>query len=704
MGRYMIKNAVMAALLASSGAAFACAYSGCTPAWNLFGGNGACHSHAVIAPGNDTRINLYALVRDAAGQGLGGKIKPPPGYEAEAFGQTFLNWNELKQSMFPTDAQADWSSAGDARGQGLAAAAPVFDAAMAANKALPAAERSLLSAARARLLQTHNGPAEGEAVMPWPAGIASSAGKEYLGYLQAADAFYGKRWDEARQGFAGLGRAGDPWVAETAAYMLVRTELAAATAHSIDEYGFFQGVKSADKAAIARGQGALSAYLKAWPQGRYAASARGLERRALWLSADFGGLAQRYDQLLGTVPATSEEMVGLVQEIDNKLLFDSGNTSPRANGPLLLATIDLMQMRVADPADKDSDVKPGIDAATLAGQQAAFMRAPDLYSFVQANYAFYVAKDYARVLQLIPDDARRAAYSPLAFSRQVLRGQALAARGDRNEAGFWRELIGGAEAVWQRPTVELALAMNLERNGQLGAVFAKDSPITDRQTRAILLAHSAGPDLLRSAAQNAAAPQEERDEALFTLLYKQLSRGNYAGFAANRALVRGDAPMEGKYSFARYEALGLGVFAKGRVMEAGSACPALAATAQTLAADPRNLHAQLCLGEFWRLNGFDGFTALDTAPPAGELGGAVSGFPGVPNRRGAFYETAIADPRAGRADKAYALFRIVRCYAPSGYNSCGGADVPKAQRKAWFDRLHREFPKSVWAQKLRIYW
>jgi len=704
MGKQTIKSAGMAALLATSGAALACADTGCYPSWSLFGGNSACHSHAVIAPGNDTRINLFALVRDSAGQGLGGKIKPPPGYEAEAFGQTFLNWNELKQSMFPTDAQADWSSAGDARGQGLAAAAPTFAAAMSANKAIPAAERSLLGAARARLLQTHNGPAAGEAVIAWPSGIGSAAGKEYLGYLQAADAFYGKRWDEARQGFAGLARAGDPWVAETAAYMIVRTELAAAMAHSMDEYGYFQGVKSVDKALVARGQGALSAYLKAWPQGRYAASARGLERRVLWLSADFGGLAQRYEQLLGTVPASSEEMVGLVQEIDNKLLFDAQNNSPRANGPLLLATIDLMQLRVADPADKDSDVKPGIDAATLAGQQAAFMRAPDLYSFVLANHAFYVAKDYARVLKLIPDDAHRTVYGPLAFSRQVLRGQALAALGDRNEAGFWRELIGGAEPVWQRPTVELALAMNFERHGQLSAVFAKDSPITDRQTRAILLAHSAGADLLRSVAQNPAQARQERDEALFILLYKQLSRGNYAGFAANSALLPADAPEDGKFSFAAYQALGLSVFAKGRLMEAGFSCPALSSTVQTLAAEPRQMHAQLCLGEFWRLNGFDDFTALDIAPPAGELGGAVSGFPGLPNRRGSFYEAAIADPRAAPVDKAYALFRSVRCYAPSGINSCGGVDAPKAQRKAWFDRLHREFPKSVWAQKLRVYW
>ncbi len=149
---------------------------------------------------------------------------------------------------------------------------------------------------------------------------------------------------------------------------------------------------------------------------------------------------------------------------------------------------------------------------------------------MQANHAFYVAKDYARVLQLIPDDAKRPSYTPLAFSRQVLRGQALAAKGDPNEAGFWLELLGGAKALWQRPTVELGLAMNWERHGKLAQVFAPGSPITDRMVREILLMHSAGPGLLRRVALDVERAQTERDAALFTLLYKQLSRGTMPVF------------------------------------------------------------------------------------------------------------------------------------------------------------------------------
>jgi hypothetical protein len=397
-------------------------------------------------------------------------------------------------------------------------------------------------------------------------------------------------------------------------------------------------------------------------------------------------------------------MIGLVQEIDNKLLFNGDNSDLRADGPLLLASIDLMKMRVGDPAQTHDETKPTLTTEGLASQQAAFMRAPELYAFLQANHAFYIGKDYARVLALIPDDAQKRAYSPLAFSRQVLRGQALAAVEDRNEAGFWRELLGGANALWQRATVELALAMNLERRGQIAEVFAANSPINDRKIREILLAHSAGPELLRNAALDGVRPQHERDAALFTLLYKQLSRGRYSGFASNSALVRPDATADGNMSFENGAPVMLGVFSKGRTREAGFACPALLTTVMALNTDPRAIRPQLCLGEFWRLNGFDDFGDLDRAPPTGELGGSISGFPGIPITRSEFYSAAMADPRAAPADKAYALYRAVRCYAPSGNNSCGGAEATKAQRRAWFERLRREFPKSTWAQQLHVYW
>lgn len=701
----LTKSALVAGLLASSGAALACTDVGCDPVWSLFGGAQACHNRAVIAPGNDSRVNLLALLRDSAGLGLigpaqGGGAYPKPEYDEESFGHTFLDWGMLSRDGKPEGEAGLLSNVGPC--ERAAAAIPLFNAALAANRGVPARERAALSAARTGLAARCDAPAS---VQPeWPAGIASAPGKAFLGYLAASDAFYSARWDEARGGFAALVTAPDPWVAETARFMVARAEFGAALAHAMDEYGYFAGLKGVDKAAAVRGRAALAAYVKAYSKGLYAASAQGLERRGMWLTADFAALGERYETLLAAVSKDGAPLVDLIQEADNKYLANSDNPNPMGGGLMLLAAADLMRMRVADPSEGEVyDTKP-LDAAALASQQASFLRAPELYAFLQANHAFYVGKDYARVLQLIPDDARRSSYTPLAFSRQVLRGQALAANGDPSEAGFWQELLGGAQALWQRPTVELGLALNWERHGKLAQVFAPGLPITDRMVREILIAHSAGPALLRSAALDTARPQHERDAALFTLLYKQLSRGDYAGFGANNALVRADAATDGQTSFETEAPIGLGLFTKGRTAQASFGCPSLAATAAVLAANPRDTHAQLCLGEFWRLNNFDSYTALDTAPARGALGGAANEFPGAPTPRSAFYAAAIANPRTAPADRAYALFRAINCYAPSGYNACGGDEAPKAQRKAWFDTLKRAYPRSPWAQKLRFYW
>lgn len=705
------KGLFLGGLLASSGAALACADVGCDPNWSLFGGAQACHNRVVIAPGNDSRVNLLALLRDSAGLGLTGAVMgggdyPKPEYDEEGFGHTFLDWGMVTRTWVPAADPLAEPPADVLSGpcDFFRAATPEFTDAMAANRALPEAERAALTAARAGLVARCADP-KLPAVLPGVA-VSSAPGKAFLGYLAASDAFYATHYSDAANGYAALVGSPDPWVAETARYMVARAWLGEALVRSTDEYGFFGGLKAVDKAAALRGKAALTDYLKAYPKGRYAASARGLERRAFWLSGDFAALGQRYESVLTEGPKDGKALVDLINEADGKFLSNGDNPDQLGGGVLLLAAADLKAMRVADPDNRYDlgGAETQISADVLASQQASFLRAPQLYAFLQANHAFYVAKDYARVLQLIPDDAKRPSYTPLAFSRQVLRGQALAARGDPNEAGFWLELLGGAKALWQRPTVELGLAMNWERHGKLAQVFAPASPITDRMVRDILLTHSAGPALLRRVALDVANPQEQRDTALFTLLYKQLSRGDYAGFRANQSLVRAEATTDGLWGFGPGTAAPLGLFAKGKTSGGGFACPALVATAATLAANPQDVHARLCLGEFWRLNGFDGFTTLDTAPSKGLLGGAANDFPGKPLARGVIYASVIADPRSAPDDRAYALYRAVNCYGPSGYNGCGGEDVPIATRKGWFDRLRREFPKSLWTQKLKYYW
>ncbi len=92
-----------------------------------------------------------------------------------------------------------------------------------------------------------------------------------------------------------------------------------------------------------------------------------------------------------------------------------------------------------------------------------------------------------------------------------------------------------------------------------------------------------------------------------------------------------------------------------------------------LARDPRDVKARLCLGDFYRLNGFDDLY-LDFEPPAGTLG-SFADYPGTSIPRSKLYADLIGEAGVARDDRAYALYRAVHCYAPSGYSSCGGDQV-----------------------------
>ena len=64
----------------------------------------------------------------------------------------------------------------------------------------------------------------------------------------------------------------------------------------------------------------------------------------------------------------------------------------------------------------------------------------------------------------------------------------------------------------------------------------------------------------------------------------------------------------------------------------------------------------------------------------------------------------IADESAPEAERSYALFRAINCFASSGYNHCGSEEIPKAERKRWFNTLKQSYGGSVWAKQLKYYW
>lgn len=526
---------------------------------------------------------------------------------------------------------------------------------------------------------------------------------EFYDYSMATRAFYHGNWDAARDGYLALTKAKDPWVRETALYMVARVDINAAQDGGFDEWGDYTGITGDGRDIALRAGEEFAAYLKAYPRGQYANSARGLQRRVLWFTGNRSALKDAFIATLRTTDVDAPEFGQLLNEVDNKLIAMTKSVSDLSD-PLLIATWDLQQMRYLSGED-DSVPGHGLTAEDLAAQKPLFKGHEDLFAFLQANHAYYIGKDYRRVLELIPDAARQDSYSGLQFSRQMLRGMALARLGDKNEAGFWRDLIIGADPFFQRPLVELGLALNYERSSRLDAVFAKGSPITDTGIRSILLSDSAGPDILRNVVDDTDLPMVERRAALRALLWKDLSHGHYANFAADHDRLSGFQSDSERESSEIWEfRTGLDEFRSGQWSQNYS-CPDIVTTAGQLARNKDNVSAKLCLGDFYRLNGFDqqvrwyNFEGDKTG-----LGSGPDQFPGKEIPRQALYQQIIANPRASADDRAYALYRAVWCYGPTGRNDCGGEDVSIDQRKAWFRELKTRYPDSRWATDLDVYW
>ena len=677
---------------------------GCYFSVSLENANAPCGNTAAIAPGNDSRVNLNLLLRDARGLRPMPTSRPQPDRSSE-FDSSHFGLDDFWQAYWPRKKEQNryfHTEFVASRCQTFESGTAAFAAAVNAASGVPAAVARALVGGRDALKATCDGSIGsgdlGLAVMP--TGIANG----FYRYLVASNAFYAGEWDTARRAYRALTKSDDPWLSETALYMLGRIDINAAQDGDFDEWGDFLGPAKANTAEAERAGRLFDLYLSTYPDGRYAKSARGLKRRGMWLAGQRKALAQTYAEALATINPGSRDFSSMLDEVDNVVLTDPEQASELVD-PLFVATRDLMRMR-GFPRMESDDVAP-ISAAELAAQAPLFEGRPELFTFLQANHAYYVARDDGRVLALIPDAARQDSYDALQFSRQVLRGQALARRGDRNEAGFWRDLMEGAEPLYQRPLVELGLALNYERNRHVDRIFAAGSPITDRFIRMTLLRDSAGPDILRATVRDTSRPASERRTALRALLWKDLSRGRYAEFVTDHQMLQGfakDAPFdEETYTGEQYP---LDEFRSG-VWTEEYGCPAIVTTAAMLARDANDVHAMLCLGDFYRLNGLVmDADRYDDRPRGGppELGDGPDAFPGKLIPRQALYQQVIADRAAKPADRAYALYRAVRCYAPSGNNDCGGEDVAEHRRKAWFRELKTRYPDSRWAKELKYYW
>jgi hypothetical protein len=661
----------------------------------------ACDNFPLLAPGNDTRVNLALLMADRHGVILGRYLPEPSPNKAPPQIVPF-EWYDLVSRQAPPAAEGDDGSNVSAfsTGEGTTCVSDEsgrndFLEALQAESGLSESERSELGAARgAMACQADGAAAEGATTV---GGMHSAAAEEFRRYLDAIGALYAGTYDP--DAFDALARGKQAWIREASLYMVGRTWALRGQQQGFDDYGDIDREKM-DRASLDKSLLALTAYLEAYPDGRYAASARGLMRRVHWLAGDFDALASDYRWQIEQADARKRNLgdIDLAMEIDAKLPLEA--YAEASMPPLLLAVDDLRRMR-RDGIAPDGSQVPVLARTELEAQKPRFPRESALYQYLLAAHAWFVENRPDAVLHTLKADDGREALDTLGFSRQLLRALALDAINDKKARPTLLALLPRAVQPHQRQTVELALAMHDERANALSSVFADDSQVRDGVLRERLLVHAADADLLRARVRAAGVATHEGAVALYVLLYKELTRGRYGDFLADLKLLPTgelEAPDWGKTG----DVVALADFRWDGTHD-GYRCPSLQQVATLLARTPQAHGARLCLAEFLRLNDYD-YTELDQSPPPDELGGAPSRFAGKALARMDVYQATIADAAASAEDKAYALYRAINCYAPSGNNECGGDDVPVEARKAWFRRLKSEYPQSSWAQGLKYYW
>jgi hypothetical protein len=708
MRHLIFAGLTIAASLAFTSPANASSDSTCYPEWKVKQTimNG-CSSMALLSPGNDTRVNLLMLLYDRHGDVGVSNATSYDAMDRRGDAQPF-SYGTFSSVIGQKPAEGD----GDPSGFGTRCVSNDsgqrdFETAVAAAKGLSEVDRNQLLLARKAL---QPGCVEGSdmraAIASAVDGVESQNGKAFADYLRGAAAFYDGDFVTARGFFAGLAKAPAAWPKEAASYMLGRVELNMAMASAFDEYGAM-AENSDNKAQFTAAERAFRAYISAYPKGRYAVSAQGLLRKVYWLAKDDNKLLAEYVAAFKrkNMDGSNVSLADLVQEMDVKL--GDRLDLAKVSDPSVLAMLLLQEMRHGDGPDSVENQKP-LSRAGIEALRSRFAGQEGLYNYLLAAHALYVAKDADAVLKILPANISGEGY--LAYSQRALRALALDMKADPGARAALSAVLQEGQKPFQRGAMELALAMHDERNGGLEKVFAVGSPVKDAEVREILLRYSAGPKLLRSQAGAKGIDKRERDVALYTLLYKQMTRGGYKDFLADQALIPAGTKPRAADDYDAPPFTNIGIFKWAGVKD-GYACPSLATLATALAGAPKDAPSLLCLGEFVRLNGLDSGagwpdigSSFDIQPPKDQLGGAPSQFSGKAFSRQEAYKAIIATPTADANSKAYALFRAVNCYAPSGYNSCGGTNVDKNQRKAWFNQLKKSYPASPWATKLKYYW
>lgn len=559
------------------------------------------------------------------------------------------------------------------------------------NPKISSTERQLLIAERNKIDQCAEKIALIKIEPNW-----STTARQYASYLNASISFYNAHFSTATNIYTVLAGVDDAWLKETSQYMLIRVRLNSAFATAINQYGDVD-LDKIDQAQLKLFLDEITSYLKLYPNGQYAASARGYMRRGFWLT-------DRQDLLVNEIvwqinhPKSklyNLEIDNLPAEIDRRIFSSRNFNVKNLKDPFFLAIYDLMFMRKND----DKDYKP-ISWSELSAQKEYFKTHPELFNYLQATHLFFIQNKAKEALNYLPPANPSSINNSLQLSQVVLRGRILEKTTTPASAEkYWDQRISQAKTTYQRTLFEFALAEHIKSQQQYQAFIGQPAKISQANIQRIFITEHANESSLQRIVQASNSTGDQKNTALYTLLNKSLAYQNFSLFNSTLMQLPKDAAQYKYYESSRENLKNQPPFSNfiwnGTTISATLKCPSLSELTTKLAQNPKDSLLNVCLGEYFRTSkNYDLISLSYDENPS---------FNGQFFARGQVYKHIIQNMPKGDLH-AYALYRAIQCYAPSGMNDCQDKDAPQATRKQWFDQIKRDYPDSSWAKSLKVYW
>lgn len=530
----------------------------------------------------------------------------------------------------------------------------------------------------------------------------SQPAQQFASYINASIAFYNSDYKTAGKIYTVLSHADEPWIKETSQYMLIRVAINQAYQSATDTYGDFEISKVnpvLSKAITQR----VNDYLKAYPHGLYRASAQGLLRRGYWFSGQNDKLIQELAWQLHHPkdPNYNLDILLLPNELDNQVFSNEKLDPNNLKDPFFLTIYDLMQMCKPTGEDQQS-----ISWAQLQQQKVYFKQQSELFEYLEALHLFFIQKQPAQALNYLPNNDPSKINNYVQLSQVVLKGRILETQDSKMAYSYWNSMLERTSNSNQYAMLEMALAINMQKNKNYAGFLAKDSKIKQRNLRKIFIEKIADQASLEQMLASKESNPDERNIALNTLLEDAIVQQDYKTFIQNFKYVPQNAAEYQGYSSknkAYQDQPPLSIFVwQGKKISPEIQCYSLLSTVTQLSKDSNDRLANICLGEAIRETGhfLDIFTTENQPDILGEV---KKSSKGQIFYRGTVYQNIIKESQPSEL-QAYALYRAIQCYAPAGTNECGNEAVSKAIRKQWFQKLKTQYPNTTWAKSLKYYW